>query len=136
MKELGQDWNSEKISLICYTREEEKELAQKLNQVDTVKPQQQKLIQNRIDMCLYPTFTKNPKYKPNKKNNGKPPICRDRRLFYIPIKCGCCIECRKEKQREWRVRLEEELRSNFGYFTAYRDWETKKDKSRKKFKNK
>lgn len=69
-------------------------------------------------MCLYPTYVKNPKYKPNKKNKGKPPICKDRRLFYIPTKCGCCIECRKEKQREWRVRLEEELRSNFGYFTT------------------
>lgn len=69
-------------------------------------------------MCLYPTFLKNPKYKPNKKNKGKPPICTDRRLLYIPVKCGCCIECRKEKQREWRVRLEEELRSNFGYFTT------------------
>ena len=69
-------------------------------------------------MCLYPTYIKNPKYKPNKKNNGKPPICKDRRLFYIPVKCGCCIECRKEKQREWRVRLEEELRTNFGYFTT------------------
>ena len=67
-------------------------------------------------MCLYPTFIKNPKYKPNKKNKGKPPVCLDRRLYYIPAKCGCCIECRKEKQREWRVRLEEELRSNFGYF--------------------
>lgn len=67
-------------------------------------------------MCLYPTFIKNPKYKPNKKNKGKPPVCRDRRLYYIPTKCGCCIECRKEKQREWRVRLEEELRSNYGYF--------------------
>lgn len=69
-------------------------------------------------MCLYPTFVKNPKYKPNKKNNGKPPVCKDRRLFYIPVKCGCCIECRKEKQREWRVRLEEELRTSFGYFTT------------------
>ena len=69
-------------------------------------------------MCLYPTFIKNPKYKPNKKNKGKPPICKDKRLLYIPTKCGCCIECRKEKQREWRVRLEEELRSNFGYFTT------------------
>lgn len=69
-------------------------------------------------MCLYPTFIKNPKYKPNKKNKGKPPVCRDRRLYYIPTKCGCCIECRKEKQREWRVRLEEELRTNFGYFTT------------------
>lgn len=69
-------------------------------------------------MCLYPTFVKNPKYKPNKKNKGRPPVCKDRRLFYIPTKCGCCIECRKEKQREWRVRLEEELRTNFGYFTT------------------
>lgn len=69
-------------------------------------------------MCLYPTYIKNPKYKPNKKNKGKPPVCKDRRLLYIPTKCGCCIECRKEKQREWRVRLEEELRSNFGYFTT------------------
>lgn len=67
-------------------------------------------------MCLYPTFVKNPKYKPNKKNKGKPPVCKDRRLYYIPVKCGCCIECRKEKQREWRVRLDEELRSNYGYF--------------------
>jgi hypothetical protein len=69
-------------------------------------------------MCLYPTYVKNPKYKPNKKNKGRTPICYDRRLLYIPTKCGCCIECRKEKQREWRVRLEEELRSNFGYFTT------------------
>lgn len=67
-------------------------------------------------MCLYPVFVKNPKYKPNKKNKGRPPICTDRRLLYIPIKCGYCIECRKQKQREWRVRLEEELRSNYGYF--------------------
>lgn len=67
-------------------------------------------------MCLYPVFVKNPKYKPNKKNKGKPPICKDKRLLYIPTKCGYCIECRKQKQREWRVRLEEELRSNFGYF--------------------
>lgn len=69
-------------------------------------------------MCLYPKYVKNPKYKPNKKNKGKPPVCPDRRLYYIPTKCGCCIECRKEKQREWRVRLDEELKSNFGYFTT------------------
>lgn len=69
-------------------------------------------------MCLYPKYVKNPKYRPNKKNKGKPPICKDKRLLYIPAKCGNCIECRKEKQREWRVRLEEELRSNFGYFTT------------------
>lgn len=67
-------------------------------------------------MCLYPKFIKNPKYKPNKKNHGRPPVCKDKRLLYIPTKCGYCIECRKQKQREWRVRLEEELRSNYGYF--------------------
>ena len=88
------------------------------NQPDKGNPQQQRPIQKAIDMCLYPTYVKNPKYKPNKKNKGKPPICNDRRLLYITTKCGCCIECRKEKQREWRVRLEEELRSNFGYFTT------------------
>ena len=82
-------------------------------------------------MCLYPTFVKNPKYKPNKKNKGKPPVCWDRRLYYIPTKCGCCIECRKEKQREWRVRLDEELRSNFGYFTTLTiDPESKKIRNR------
>lgn len=69
-------------------------------------------------MCLYPQYFKNPKYLPNKKNKGKPPVCKDRRLLYIPAKCGNCIECRKEKQREWRVRLEEELRSSFGNFTT------------------
>jgi len=69
-------------------------------------------------MCLYPVFVKNPKYKPNKKNKGKPPICKDKRLLYIPVKCGFCIECRKQKQREWRVRLEEELRENYGYFVT------------------
>lgn len=69
-------------------------------------------------MCLYPVFVKNPKYKPNKKNKGKPPICKDKRLLYIPVKCGFCIECRKQKQREWRVRLEEELHENYGYFVT------------------
>ena len=69
-------------------------------------------------MCLYPTYLKNPKYKPNKKNKGRPPVCKDKRLLYIPTKCGCCIECRKEKQIEWRVRLEEEFRSNCGYFVT------------------
>lgn len=67
-------------------------------------------------MCLYPKWGKNPKYKPNKKNNGRPPICKDKRLLYIPFKCGKCYECRKQKQREWRVRLEEELKENKGYF--------------------
>lgn len=69
-------------------------------------------------MCLYPKYGVNPKYRPNKKNGGHPPKCTDKRLYYIPFKCGKCYECRKQKQREWRVRLSEELRSTFGYFVT------------------
>lgn len=69
-------------------------------------------------MCLYPVYGINPKYRPNKKNGGRPPKCTDQRLLYVPFKCGKCIECRKQKQREWRVRLSEELRENFGYFVT------------------
>ena len=61
-------------------------------------------------MCLYPKFIKNPKYRPNKKNNFNPPICTDRRVLYVPIGCGKCLECRKQKAREWQVRLNEELK--------------------------
>ena len=65
-------------------------------------------------MCLYTKYIENPKYKPNKKNDYNPPVCEDRRLFYVPVKCGKCIECRQQKQRAWIVRLSEELRSGNG----------------------
>lgn len=61
-------------------------------------------------MCLYTKMVLNPKYKPNKKNKGVPPICEDERTKYIPVGCGNCIECRKKKQREWRVRMMEEIK--------------------------
>ena len=63
-------------------------------------------------MCLYPRLTRNPKYKPTKKNGGNPPVCYDTRLLYIPAACGECYECRKKKQREYQVRLQEEIRDN------------------------
>lgn len=63
-------------------------------------------------MCLYPKRILNPKYKPNKKNGGVPPICKDRRLLYIETKCGQCLECRQQKKREWITRLTEELKHN------------------------
>ena len=63
-------------------------------------------------MCLYPRTIKNPKYLPNKKNGGVPPICTDERLRYVQIKCGKCLECRKQKQREWTTRMSEELKHN------------------------
>ena len=49
-------------------------------------------------MCLYTKYIENPKYKPNKKNNYNPPVCEDRRLFYVPVKCGKCIECKQQKK--------------------------------------
>lgn len=63
-------------------------------------------------MCLYSRLIKNRKYQPNKKNGGIAPICLDKRVEYVPIKCGRCIECRKQKKREWIVRLSEEIRTN------------------------
>lgn len=63
-------------------------------------------------MCLFPTLIKNPRYKKTKKNNGNIPTCDDERKLYVPIGCGNCIECRRQKYNEWRVRLTEELRSN------------------------
>ena len=63
-------------------------------------------------MCLYPKKIENPKYKKTKKNGGKPPPITDIRVTYVPIGCGNCIECRKAKQREWQVRLLEEVKLN------------------------
>lgn len=63
-------------------------------------------------MCLYPKLINNPKYKANKKNNFNPPVCKDERVKLVPIGCGKCMECMKKKQREWTVRLNEELRTN------------------------
>ncbi|UPW41697.1 replication initiator protein [Peromfec virus RodF8_19] len=63
-------------------------------------------------MCLYPIFIKNKKYLPNKKNGGFPPACEDYRTRFIPAECGECYECRKKKQREWCVRMLEELKEN------------------------
>ena len=61
-------------------------------------------------MCLYPKLIKNKKYLPNKKNNWNPPKCEDYRVLYVTAACGKCLECRKQKQREWLVRMSEELR--------------------------
>jgi len=61
-------------------------------------------------MCLYPTLIDNPKYRANKKNKGIIPNVGDERIKLVPIGCGNCYECRKKKQREWTVRLEEEIR--------------------------
>lgn len=76
-------------------------------------------------MCLYPKLIKNPKYKPTRKNNfNPPPIAEydengnfikyivDPRVLFVPIGCGNCIECRKQKARQWQVRLNEEKKEH------------------------
>ena len=63
-------------------------------------------------MCLYPKLVENPKYKVTKKNGGDVPVLRDRRIGYVPIGCGKCMECMKKKSNNWKVRLKEEIRTN------------------------
>jgi hypothetical protein len=65
-------------------------------------------------MCLYPKLILNRKYKPNKKNNYNPPPIKDKRAMFVPVGCGKCMECLKQKSREWRVRLIEEIISGEG----------------------
>lgn len=62
-------------------------------------------------MCLYPQLITNKKYIPTKKNPN-PPEPKDKRVLYVPIACGNCMECRKQKARAWSVRLQEEIRTN------------------------
>jgi len=61
-------------------------------------------------MCLYPTIILNRKYTKTKKNKGKIPQIKDERTRYVPVGCGKCMECKKQKKRQWQVRLQEEIR--------------------------
>jgi hypothetical protein len=63
-------------------------------------------------MCLYPKLIKNKKYTKNKKNGGVIPAVSDNRVLWVTAACGKCFECRKQKAREWQVRMSEELREN------------------------
>lgn len=63
-------------------------------------------------MCLYPKLINNPKYKSNKKNKGIIPTISDERVKLVPVGCGNCIECRKQKARGWQVRLLEDIKTN------------------------
>ena len=60
-------------------------------------------------MCLYPTLIKNKKYLPNEKNNYQPPRLEDVRQEFVPVGCGVCIECRKQRADGWRLRLRHEF---------------------------
>ena len=61
-------------------------------------------------MCLNPSYIKNRKYIPNKKNGGVVPPVSDMRVLYVPVGCGVCIECKKQKSRQWQIRLKEDIK--------------------------
>lgn len=63
-------------------------------------------------MCLYPSIIKNRKYTKNKKNGGVIPAIRDPRTLHLPVGCGKCMECLKQKSRNWQVRLLEDIKTN------------------------
>lgn len=70
-------------------------------------------------MCLYPKFIINRKYTVTKKNGGNVPTIKDPRTKFVPVGCGKCMECRKQKSRGWQVRLHEEIRNrNDGIFVT------------------
>lgn len=66
-------------------------------------------------MCLYPKLIKNKKYTSNKKNGGVIPAVSDERTLFVPVGCGKCIECLKQKSNNWKVRLFEEIKYNNDY---------------------
>lgn len=71
-------------------------------------------------MCLYPKLIKNPKYRANNKNGGIIPAVSDNRVLYVPVGCQNCIECRKQKAREWQIRMLEDIKTNKnGKFIAF-----------------
>lgn len=40
-----------------------------------------------------------------------PPV-KDNRTLYVPVACGQCIECKRAKARDWRVRLLEDIKTH------------------------
>lgn len=48
----------------------------------------------------------------NKKNGGVIPPVSDKRVLLVPVGCGKCMECKKQKAKNWSVRLQEEIREN------------------------
>lgn len=61
-------------------------------------------------MCLFTRYIRNKKYTANKKNGGIVPAILDWRTMAVPVKCGECIECCKQRTNEWKVRLAEETK--------------------------
>ncbi|AXH74230.1 MAG: putative replication initiation protein [Microviridae sp.] len=65
-------------------------------------------------MCLYSKLIRNKRYQTTIKNGGLIPAVNDERQLYAPIKCRKCLECRKQRGRDWSIRLFEEVKQNKG----------------------
>jgi len=63
-------------------------------------------------MCLFPKLLPNPKYKSTKKNGGVIPKMIDERVKFVPVGCGKCMECIKQRARGWQIRMSEEIRTD------------------------
>nr|QJB21165.1 MAG: replication initiator protein [Microvirus sp.] len=72
-------------------------------------------------MCLYPKLILNPKYTSNQKNKGNPPELKNDKIKFVPVGCGNCIECSKQRARNWQIRLQEEIKNTKEkpYFMAF-----------------
>lgn len=56
-------------------------------------------------------------HKAPKKGQATAIECDDPRKLFVAVGCGKCIECRKQKAREWQIRLQQELGDwNYKYF--------------------
>ena len=55
---------------------------------------------------------KNRKYVANGKNGGIIPSVPDERVLYVSVGCQQCVECRKQKARNWQVRIMEDIKVN------------------------
>lgn len=82
-------------------------------------------------MCLYPRLVLNPKYISNKKNGGIVPPLPDDRVKYVPVGCGKCYECRRQRRMNWVARLmyEADHNKNRGWWITF----TVSDSSMKRF---
>ncbi|AXH76120.1 MAG: replication initiator protein [Microviridae sp.] len=76
----------------------------------TIKKKQQQTTSKY--MCLYPKLIRNKRYVINQKNGGLVPPVYDTRVLVVPAICGKCMECRKQKAREWQIRLMEDIKTN------------------------
>ena len=69
-------------------------------------------------MCTYSRLFKNKKYQPNTKNGGIIPEKKSELTNAVPIKCGVCFECKRQKSREWSIRLQEEIQGTTWQFVT------------------